>query len=335
MFVCLFVYYFSGLTIAAKHYLNGTREGNVMLYKFDQFPHGAISPVSFLWRQMVRTETTNTSENVQHSDETEMEQQNVDNDGLTQDHTLLQASDTIHEKEAVSQLWIWSHPASFDSVFDAITEACKSVGRTSVEKDSKFPDATGKDSIIHPEQPDLGTQGIPLVNGMDHSELKVSSRRYDLLRLRLTGPQSHALLANTLKLSTDLKHKASENKSDTTTSHKESTRFCSDKGINISSAKWWQKQLENPKDLLAKSALWEKLKKASSPSVLPTGCVIGLTVLDPRLYLPGKKKSITSTAEEINSGKFVISLFMGLLILIIIINLTSPGGGGGGGGTPI
>lgn len=295
-----------------------------MLYKFGQFPCGAIGPVSFLWRQMVMTETANTSENVQHSDKHEMEQQNVENDGITQDHSLLQENQKIHEKEAISQLWIWSHPASFDSVFDAITEACNSVGRTSVKKDSKFPDAVGKDSTVIQEQSDQGTQHIPLVNGTDYSELKVTSLRYDLLRLRLTGPQSHALLTNTLKLSTDLKHKGSENKSDTNTSLKESTSFFNDKVINNSSAKWWQKPLDNPKDLLAQAAIWDKLKKASSPSVLPPGCVIGLTVLDPRLYLPGKKKSITSTTEDINSGNtvqvfmFFISTYCQLFIQQIV-----------------
>ncbi|KAL9980334.1 hypothetical protein ACROYT_G008906 [Oculina patagonica] len=293
----------TGLTIAAKHYLNGTREGNVMLYKFDQFPCGAISPVSFLWRQMVTTETTNASENVQHTDKHQMEQQNVENDGITQDQTLLKASHKIREKEEISQLWIWSHPASFDSVFDAITEACNSVGRTLVKKDSKFPDAVDKDSIVVQEQPDQGTQSIPLVNGTNYSELKVASRQYDLLRLRLTGPQSHALLTNTLKLSTDLKHKESESKSDTNALLKESTTFFNDKRINNSSAKWWQKSLDNPKDFLAQAAIWDKLKKASSPAVLPPGCVIGLTVLDPRLYLPGKKKSITSTTEDISSDE--------------------------------
>lgn len=284
------------------------REGNVMLYKFDQFPLGAISPVSFLWRQMIsRTETAIATKNVQHSDRQESELQNFENDVTTQDHTLVQASCRIYEKEANSQLWVWSHPASFDSVFDAITEACKSVGRSSVEKDSKFSDVVDKDSVVNTDHPDQGTENIPLVNGVDQSELKVTSLRYDLLRLRLTGPQSHALLTSTLKLSTDLKHKHSENKSSTNafTSHKKSTSFFNDKGVNNSSSKWWQKPLDNPSNSLAQSALWDKLKKACSPSVLSPGCVIGLTVLDPRLYLPRKKKSITSTTEEINSGNTV------------------------------
>lgn len=295
--------------MAAKYYLNGMREGNVMLYKFDQFPLGAISPVSFLWRQIrSKTETTTTTKNVQYSDRQGSEQQSVEIDVTTQDHTSAEAGCRILEKEANSQLWVWSHPASFDSVFDAITEACKSVGRTSIERDSKVSDVVDKDSVVNTDRPGEGTDNTQLVNGVDQSELKVTSLRHDLLRLRLTGPQSHVLLTSTLKLSTDLKHKHSENKTSmhVFTSHKASTSVINDEGVNNSSSKWWQKALDDPSDSLAQSALWDKLKKASSPAVLPLRCVIGLTVLDPRLYLPGKKKNITINTEEDNFGNTVI-----------------------------
>lgn len=285
--------------MAAKCYLNGMREGNVMLYKFDQFPLGAISLVSFLWRQMrSKTETATIIKNVQHFDRQESDQQNVAHDIITQDHTLVEAGDRIHEKEANSQLWVWSHPASFDSVFDAITEACKSVGRTSI-----VSDVVDKDSVVNTDHPEQGTESIPLVNGVDQAELKVTSLRHDLLRLRLTGPQSHALLTSTLKLPTDLNHKQSENKSSTHVLT--STSFFSDRGVKNSSSKWLQETLDNPSDSQAQSELWGKLKKAYSPAVLPPRCVIGLTVLDPRLYLPGKKKSIACTIEEDNSGNAV------------------------------
>ena len=291
--------------MAAKCYLNGMREGNVMLYKFDQFPLGAISPVTFLWRQMrSKTETATITKNMQHSDRQGSEQENVENDIITQDHTLVEAGC----RETNSQLWVWSHPASFASVFDAITEACKSVGRTSIEKESKVSDVVDKDSVINTDHPNEGTESTPCVNGVDQSELKVASLRHDLLRLRLTGPQSHALLTRTLKLHTDLKHKHSENKSSTHvfTSHIASTSVINDKCVNNSSSKWWQKALDDPSDSLAQSALWDNLKQACSPAVLPPRCVIGLTVLDPRLYLPGKKKSITCTTEEDNSGNTII-----------------------------
>ena len=294
----LFFFFFSGLTIAAKCYLKGTREGHVKLYKFDQFPQGAISPVSFLWRQMTRTETTTATGNVQHAENNQLNQHIVDSDDITEDHSL-EANDRTRKKEDNSQLWVWCHPASFSSVFDAITEACKSVGRTSVEKDSNFSDAVDKDGT-----PVQETQSSHLVNGINHSELSVISRRYDLLRLRLTGPESHDLLTNTLRLSANSSHKHIESK--TCENSQTEAVFLNDKSVNNSSSRWWQKPLDNPSDSLAQSAIWEKLKKASSPSVLPTGCVIGLTVHDPRLYLPGKKTSLKNAPEKNDSGNVIL-----------------------------
>ena len=40
--------------MAAKQYLNGSREGQVTLYKYDKYPWGAIGPVRFLWQQELR-----------------------------------------------------------------------------------------------------------------------------------------------------------------------------------------------------------------------------------------------------------------------------------------
>ena len=37
--------------MAARQYLNGSREGHVVLYKYDKYPWCAVGPVSFLWQQ--------------------------------------------------------------------------------------------------------------------------------------------------------------------------------------------------------------------------------------------------------------------------------------------
>lgn len=40
-----------GLSMTAKCYLNGAREGQIYIYKRDSYPHKAIAQVSFIWRQ--------------------------------------------------------------------------------------------------------------------------------------------------------------------------------------------------------------------------------------------------------------------------------------------
>ena len=291
-----------------------------MLYKFDQYPHGAIGPVSFLWRQGTKLDTAAVTKDAQKSGR---EKQNVENS----DTDLKLTTDCeIPEKEAnISQLWIWSHPASFLSVFDAISEACNSVGRTSVERDSKFPENVKTDCVEKTQQSDQQKSvHSPLLNGIEHSVLRISSRRFDLLRFRLTGPQSHALLARTLTLCSNSKHKDFSDQID----KKEST-FRNDKSIDIS-PKWWQKSLDSSSDLSSQNVLWGRLKQASSPSVLPAGCVIGLTVLDPRLDLPVKKISTATGAEGINAGNYshCVSI-LGLYYLLKKVSFVGVGGGGG------
>ena len=254
-----------------------------MLYKFDQYPVGAVSPVSFLWRQQVKTDTPAATN-------AEREKQNIDNSKDTEGDIL--------RKETNSQLWVWTHPASFHSVFDAITEACSSVGRTSVKRDSKFSEGLKTDCIDKPEQSDQDKNlHSPTINDIEHSELAVISRRFDLLRFHLTGPQSHALLASTLTLPGSSSNKDPSDK----IIKRDSTFLCKDSSCSNSS-KWWQKSAT---DSLPQNVLWDRLKQASSPSVLPPGCVIGLTVLDPRLDLPVKKTSIANATEGISSGKYV------------------------------
>lgn len=210
-----------------------------MLYKFDQYPHGEIGPGSFLWRQGTKLDTAAVTKDAQKSGR---EKQNVENS----DTDLKLTKDCeIPEKEAnISQLWIWSHPASFLSVFDAIAEACNSVGRTSVERDSKFPENVKTDCVEKTQQSDQQKSvHSPLLNGIEHSVLRVSSRRFDLLQFCLTGPQSHVLLARTLTLCSNSKHKDFSDQID----KKEST-FRNDKSIDIS-PKWWQKSIDSVSDL--------------------------------------------------------------------------------------
>lgn len=269
-----------GLTFAAKYYLNGTRQGNAVLYKFDQYPQGAIGPVSFLWRQKKSSDT----------------EANVDTSHLEIEKGT--ANENAFDRHGdFSQLWIWSHPASFNSVFDSITEACTYVGSCVVKTDSKFPGAAKINSNVYSDQPN--GDNIQLLNGIEQLKIKVVSRQFDLLRFRLTGPQSHALLVSAITPAFDLSKKTTPER----IVNQDSAALCKNKNLNT------------------QNELWNRLKQASSPSVLPPGCVFGLTVLDPRLNLPVKKISIRSVAEGIHSGKTILqSLLAPSLISRALLN---------------
>lgn len=47
---CACVCVTTGPTFAAASCMSGQKEGNVVLYKADQYPHQPLGPVQFLWR---------------------------------------------------------------------------------------------------------------------------------------------------------------------------------------------------------------------------------------------------------------------------------------------
>lgn len=258
------------------------------MYQPGQYPYGALAPVSFLWRQQQTTEACT-------STDLGREQQNLDNCSATT-RQIAKTSQEIVKGGEKSQLWIWAHPAGFQLVFDAIAEACSHVGKTSVTRDCKLIVASKSDAVEKTEGSGGHGEGKlqnPVAGGIEQVELSVASRRFDLVRFRLTGPQSHALLASTFTVSAkvDAPNKVNEKTSKRRRRNKDKSK--------LSSSNWWR----NGEDGAA-NALWEKLRQVSSPSVLPCECVIGLTVLDPRLDLPLKKMSVSEAKDANDSGKY-------------------------------
>ena len=101
------------------------------------------------------------------------------------------------------------------------------------------------------------------------------------MRLRLTGPKSHALLVATLELC-DWSTKGDSNGS-----------------------QWWQEYSKNEgmnKMLVEQNTFWDQLKGVSTSRMLKAGSVLALIVKDPRLGLPVRKSSIDIAAEHVYKG---------------------------------
>ncbi|VVD03183.1 unnamed protein product [Leptidea sinapis] len=131
--------------------------------------------------------------------------------------------------------------------------------------------------FVHPSQiKEVETVFIDIINpsACDNENKKRKLNKYDVKfevmyghvnRFRLTGPLSQAVLAKTLKCSTD---------------------------IEIINCHDWV--LQSAKDnlklsLQEKFEYWSHISKASSPSELPPQIIIGLTVKDPRWSRPAKR----------------------------------------------
>ena len=105
-----------------------------------------------------------------------------------------------------------------------------------------------------------------------NGDVTVKSLAGSLLRYRLTGPLSNAVLADALQQANVVPAKSS--------------------GDNV---KWWHKYYADPGVSLGHSLqkeFWESVGHCLSPAELSPHCVIGLTVQDPRLGRPVKKTKI-------------------------------------------
>ena len=286
---------FSGPTIKSSQFLAGHRQGQLVLYQTGRYPNGAIGLVSFVWRQ----------------------NQNIDNHSEPEEFSPPCAKKQNLECEDCRQLWIWSHPSSFNEVFNVIVEACKMVAITSVKKNdlpepsnvvekqnnqdnvSEKPEKSvgHKMSLNDFENTSFGTVGSACSNEEYFKEmLSVTSLRQNLNRFRLTGPQSHALLHSALVL-----HNSSEQSVIATVKERDRNLESFSNGLSLltkqeRNKKWWNVYSS---DLMEKqNELWKNLKQVSSPGLLPSNCVVSLIVMDPRLNMPHKKTSVNFAAEE-------------------------------------
>lgn len=104
--------------------------------------------------------------------------------------------------------------------------------------------------------------------------IKVKAIPNSFNRFRLTGPNSHAVLVQTLK--------------------------CLNDNERIKNDKWMS--LHKPLDLKDKDQYWRAISTASSPSQLPSNMIVGLVVKDPRLSRPPRRtKARQDTATEMTT----------------------------------
>ncbi|XP_012231195.2 ribonucleases P/MRP protein subunit POP1 [Linepithema humile] len=236
------------LTFAAKKWINGNREGAVMFFKKNGYPHFPIGNVNFFWRP---------------------------------------------KESDVRTIWIWVHPAFYNDFFDEIISSFE-FKQKNVEKS-----ATDTHNLNCLYTNDLNCEMIILRNALN--------------RFRLYGPLALKVLTEALHLPslTELEHNlSSEKELDTSKESTDSnilqptekmtidetsennTVILKDLNIQELSKKVWHikyyKSQENMEAFKIQNQLWQTMK-SREPNFLPTSMIIGLTVLDPRFYLPEKR----------------------------------------------
>jgi ribonuclease P/MRP protein subunit POP1 len=300
-----------GLTFGAKAFLNGRREGSVMLYHQNAFPYGAIGRVNFLWKP-----------------------------------AEVKSDDNVQEVNESRHLWIWVHPGFCQELLDELillfnfvevnsatdTELSKRTEELAAEssrRDTKMSDETvsspakKKCKLIEVnankkdvEKTKLETRNIPFIRTPKYqsgtSSVRMILLKDTLNRFRLTGPLSQAVLLESLHVAnilevvsgkTKIDSKMEEDSLDMRTVCLQSSHASDDNRMMGGPGDWWTEfyGVSHHKDSwYYQEALWHTLKGAGSPAQLPPHLVLALTILDPRLQLPSKRtKAVPDKRGEV------------------------------------
>jgi len=312
-----------GLTFGAKIFLDGTREGSVMLFHQNTFPYGAIGRVSFLWKP---TEEVTSDDSMQISE--------------------------------ARTLWIWVHPAFYQELLDELISLFHLVAvnneketefnkllcptETCAEYTSSCDTKTSEETISSPvkkkrklnrinerrekrdvERTKLATRNVPFIRTpkyrSDNGSIEMVLLKDVLNRFRLTGPLSQAVLLQSLHIANiqnivskknKSKSKQEEESSDMNTVCLQSPNTSADDCKRGESKDWWTEFYEisplHKDSWQYQEMLWQTLKGAASPAQLPPHIVLALTIQDPRLQLPSKRlKAVPDEEGEIRCCEIV------------------------------
>ncbi|XP_053343428.1 ribonucleases P/MRP protein subunit POP1 [Clarias gariepinus] len=249
----------AGPTFAAASCMSGQKEGNVVLYKADQYPHQPLGPVQFLWRPCSTT--------------------------------------SPHR-----QLWIWLHPSLKQDLLPELQAVCQcfeAVVPAAVEviPSEKLPEPNAPSDLISkprctkrkrkveagdendsPAKKIVGDGTRSLTTAVSwmscKTEIVISDLTMDIVRYRLIGPLSHSVLTEILVPATT----------------------CEDNIKMAASAFWWPEECKKGESMSLhrqQTDVFQTLSGICSTSELPAGCVLGLTVDDPRISLSAKRGKIT------------------------------------------
>ncbi|NWH29492.1 POP1 protein, partial [Chloropsis hardwickii] len=195
------------------------------------------------------------------------------------------------------QLWIWVHPALKQVFFPIYLNSYFFMycGLLMLKRSSgKYGRAGYNTWLQEPKVARLLLGKIMCVVQL-HIHLKLScfsDRSMEILRYRLIGPLSHSVLTETLKAASVQTEMAD-----------------SETELN----NWW---VENCKDSekvslhQCQSAIFELLEGISSPSDMPPGTILGLTVGDPRVNFPKKKTKAMPDFEKYQDNDKVRQLYL-------------------------
>ncbi|KAL4237001.1 Ribonucleases P/MRP protein subunit pop1 [Mactra antiquata] len=248
----------TGQTFAAVSCLKGTREGQTIVYKYDKYPWNAIGPVSFMWNPV---------------------------QPISSDQNLKSTNQR--------QLWIWCHPGCFEDIWNELLVCLElKEGRISIQnvegifkavnvedaKNTEFNKINESDEEPYQEKFKSNTIAIN-----DSQNLSMKSLTGSLLRFSLTGPQSVAVIVDTIVQANIVPASG-----------------------NDDTKAWWKSYYGDEKlslGYVAQREFLESLAQCQTPSELPRYSVIAMTTRDPRLSRPTTRTKIVANDSTLCQDK--------------------------------
>ncbi|XP_020293800.1 ribonucleases P/MRP protein subunit POP1 isoform X2 [Pseudomyrmex gracilis] len=263
----------SALTFAAKKYTTGHKEGTLMFFKKNGYPHSPIGNVDFFWRP---------------------------------------------KKSDIRTIWIWIHPAFYDDVFNEIISSFNFIEDNNIYindttritpnlHNTYVNDAGCKMNILRnalnrfrlhgPLTLNVLTQALRLPSLIESdflSEMDTTGQQEQTQSLlNDKTPDTCKLLRKNVLESTEKMEIDKKNEENTVISKYSSIQEVKEKTWHIK----YYKNKTNMEAFKAQKQLWQIMESSESPNCLPSNIIIGLTVLDPRFYLPIKRTKCTEFSQ--------------------------------------
>jgi ribonuclease P/MRP protein subunit POP1 len=155
----------TGLTFAAKIYVNGQYEGSTILYESNKYPYNCIGPVRFLWKS-------------------ETDQNNNNNKTI-----WIWSHPSIHKQVESELINVFNMSLNVDEAIDVDMESTNGDDQPQVKKRKFENDTQDKKESMIPQT----------YVSNDNKSISLKSLKDNLIRFKLLGPLSTTILSNVLK----------------------------------------------------------------------------------------------------------------------------------------
>ena len=323
----------AGPTVGAKMYMDGCWEGSAVLYKHDTYPHSTIGPVSFLWKPIEKTSCreNSTPENQMTDDATEVRCSSCQRRMWLWVHpscysavleelaVVFNAKEVMQDNESLETVREEEEPMDTDASKDAQENIDNGKEVTEDRNDLKKSEETKETSKSSQNSKEEKPSPKRVLYNPEYTGPRVSFRslKDTLCRYRLLGPKSLSILQEAFKQ--PVHHQSRETNScdrdrlicsktekdrnvevsygREDKSEKQTGRFgekIEETAIDVECGRepyWWEESNDHERNCCA----WNEFQRHWDPAQVPRNSVLGLTVRDPRLFLP---KKITNTQPE-------------------------------------